>query len=428
MPKQLIRFIAAMVMMAMTLGATAFAQVEVVYWTHEDPNRTALELELIAKFEAENPDVIITRVTNPSDQLAQLMLTAFAANRGPDVFNMDVSNEYPYIVNARVTPVDPVAAGYGTTQAIYDAYLDNMLGPVTYEGDLYGLPLELTNWAIFVNMNVFRDAGLDPLTDYPKTWEEMVEVAEKLTIRDGEIITRRGFDFRYPWYLNFMVPMAEQLGGKLISDDGKSGIIGDEAWLQVLEYFRAWGPNGLNLGGPTYTAARSLFNHDNNDIGMMESGQYQIARIGNDNPDFLPGEGWMVIPFPQWENAVAEVAEPYYGHYWMVNAQAKAEKQEAAWRFLGFLSRHAEEYFARVAVLQATQELVNSETFLNHPYSDVFMSDLAKANVIYYAEDAPRMKQILQDAVEAVMLQGRDPVDVLKSMRQDVERALRGEY
>ena len=60
--------------------------------------------------------------------------------------------------------------------------------------------------------------------------EEMVEISEKITIRDGEIIKRRGFDFRYPYYLVSMVPMAEQLGGKLISDDGKKAIINDKAW------------------------------------------------------------------------------------------------------------------------------------------------------------------------------------------------------
>lgn len=410
------------------VGGAALAQTEIVYWTHEDPNRTALEERLIAQFQVDHPDIKVTRVTNPSDQIAQLNLAAFAANRGPDVFNMEIFNEYPYIVNARVAPIDPAAAGYVDAQAIYDAYLPGTLDPVSYEGQLYGLPLEVTNWAIYLNMNVFRSAGLDPLTDYPKTWEEMMTVAEKLTVRDGDIITRRGFDFRYPYYLNFMVPMAEQLGGKLVSDDGKSAIVNDEAWLRVLEYFKEWGPTGKNLGSPTYTAARKIFNFNNDDIGMMESGQYQAERIVHDNPTFLPGDGWMVIPFPQWADAVERVAEPYYGHYWMVNAQSSKEKQRAAWTLLGYFAQHAADFFEEVAVLQPTHELIGSPLFKDAPYSAVFMDDLANAHVIYYAEDAPRVQQVLKDAVEAVMLQGKEPADVLKTMREGVERAMRGEY
>jgi multiple sugar transport system substrate-binding protein len=407
---------------------TALAQVEVVYWTHEDPNRTALEEELIERFQAENPGIAITRVTHPSNALAQLILTAFAANRGPDVFNMETFNEYPYIVNRRVTPVDPVAAGFGSYEAFYDAYLDGMLDPVTVDGQPYGIPLELTNWAIFLNMNVFRDAGLDPLTAYPTTWEEMLEIADQLTVRDGEIITRRGFDFRYPYYLNFMVPMAQQLGGQLIGDDGETAIVNDEAWLRVLAYFREWGPHGRNLGSPTYANARALFNFDNDDIGMMESGQYQIARIANDNPGFLPGEGWMVIPFPVWEDAVEDAAGAYYGHYWMVNAQSDAAKQEAAWKFIGYMAQFAEDFFERAGLLQASQAVLDSDTFKNHPYSDVFMADLARAPAIYYGDASPQIRQALQDAVEAVMLQNREPAEVLVTLRASVERALRGEY
>ena len=39
-----------------------------------------------------------------------------------------------------------------------------------------------------------------------------------------------------------MVPMVEQLGGQLISDDGKTAIVNDEAWLKFLEFMQEWGP------------------------------------------------------------------------------------------------------------------------------------------------------------------------------------------
>ncbi|MGB2782907.1 MAG: extracellular solute-binding protein, partial [Atribacterota bacterium] len=178
---------------------------EITFWTHEDPNRTEIEDRYIAEFEQANPGVTIKRVTSGSGQIQELILTAFAANQGPDIFNMSIEDEYAYIVNERLAPVDFDAAGYPSLQAVYDAYMPGVLDPVTYKGQLYGLPLELTNWCIFINKKVFKDAGLDPDKDYPKTWEEMVEVSDKLCIREGEILNRRGFDFRYPYYLVAMV-------------------------------------------------------------------------------------------------------------------------------------------------------------------------------------------------------------------------------
>jgi multiple sugar transport system substrate-binding protein len=422
------RIAATLLLVVVGLVSMALANTEIVYWTHEDPNRTELESRLIAEFELDHPGITVRRVTHPSVNLGQLLLTAFAAGRGPDVFNDTIANQYPYIVNERVAPVDSQAMGYASLEDVYAGYLEGTLDPVTFDGNLYGIPLEVTNWVIFLNKNVFEDAGLDPEADYPKTWEEMMEVSERLVIRDGEIIQRRGFDFRYPYYLEFLVPMVEQLGGQLISDDGTEAIVDDAAWLHVLGYMREWGPHGRNLGSPTYRNARALFNFDNDDIAMAHTGQYQIARIQADNPEFYDSGQWMIVPFPRWENAVNDQGAAYYGHYFMVNAQSSAEHQEAAWKLIGYFAQHAEAYFETSALVQPTHELLASAAYRDHPYSSVFAADMATANSVYYGANSPRIQQLLKDAVEAVMLQDREPADVLPSLRDGVERALRDEF
>ena len=101
----------------------------------------------------------MNRVTSPSGKMAEKVLTAFAANRGPDMFNLQIEDEYAYIVNRRLAPIDFKAVGYPSDKAIYDAYLPRVLDPATFEGKLYGLPLELTNWCIYVNDRIFKKCG-----------------------------------------------------------------------------------------------------------------------------------------------------------------------------------------------------------------------------------------------------------------------------
>ena len=261
------------------------------------------------------------------------------------------------------------AAGYKDASEVINAYAPKMLDPVTVNGQVYGLPLELTNWCIFINKKVFRSAGLDPEKDYPKTWEDMVKISQKIVIRNGDIITRRGYDFRYKYYLENNVPMVEQLGGQLISDDGKEAIVGKDAWIAFLTYMQQWGPNGLNLGSPTYKAGRSVFNADNNDLAMCSTGLYQEARIKHDNPAFYESGEWMVVPYPKFENAVKDVAACYYGHYYMVNADATKAQQEAAWQLISYMLSHGDEYLSQVNIIQPTTALLNSDTFKNMPYS-----------------------------------------------------------
>lgn len=394
------------------------------YWTHEDPNRTRIEERYIQEFEAANPNVKIERTTQSSTKMIELVQTAFAANAGPDIFNLSIEDEYQYIVNGRVAPVNPQAAGYRDTADLLDTYAAGMLDPVTVDGNIYGLPLELTNWCIFINKSVFRSAGLDPEKDYPKTWEEMADISEKLVIRDGDILVRRGFDFRYPYYLVAMVPMVEQLGGKLISDDGKTAIVNDEAWLKFLTFMQQWGPSGRNLGSPTYKNARSLFNKNNNDIGMAHTGLYQIGRIRADNQEFYDSKEWMIVPFPTFEDAVQDVAASFYGHYLMVNSQSSKAEQEASWKFIAYMLSHAEEYLKEVSLIQPTKALMASETYSNIPYSDVFTKDFDRGHIVYYGAASAEFQTLIRSAVESVMLSGETPEKALATLKRAAQELL----
>lgn len=394
------------------------------FWTHEDPNRTRIEERYIAEFEAANPNIKILRTTQASTKIIELVQTAFAANSGPDIFNLSIEDEYAYIANGRVAPVDPKVIGYASTQALLDTYMEGILDPVTVDGKIYGLPLELTNWCIFINKKVFRSAGLDPETDYPKTWEEMVALSQKLVIRDGDILIRRGFDFRYPYYLVAFLPMVEQLGGQLISDDGKTAIVNDAAWLKFLTYMQQWGPSGLNLGSPTYKNARSLFNKDNNDIAMATTGLYQIGRIKADNAAFYDSKEWMVVPFPVFSDAVKDVAASYYGHYYMVNAQSSKANQDAAWKFIAYMLSHAEEYLTEVSLIQPTKALMASTAYKNVPYSDVFTNDFARGHIVYYGKSSSEFQTLVRSAVESVMLSGVSPEKALATLKAAAQELL----
>lgn len=400
------------------------APVTLTIWTHEDPNRSVLEKELIAEFCRQNPNVTVDYQMYPSGKMRELLTVAFSANQGPDIFNQSQSVIRQFVVEGRTAALKPEWIGASSLEEVKARYLPGALEAVEWEGGIYGMPLEYTNLCAYLNKNIFRDAGLDPDKDYPKTWEEMMDVSEKLVLRNGEIITRRGFDFRYPSYTQQFLPMVEQLGGKLVSDDGKTAVIGDEAWLRFFEYMREWGPKGRNLGGPTYVAPRQLFDLNNNEVAMSESGLYQQARMKSANPEFYESGEWMVIPYPQWSDAKQHVAGAIACHYYLVNGQIPEARQAWAWRLVDFMLSHSEDYLERVNLVQPTYTLFESETFKNMPYSEVFKEDMEHATLVYYAENSSAINDKFQVAVESAMLQGEDPAKVLDTFRKAVQAIL----
>jgi len=426
MKKIVIMMLAAVAFLAPSamFAAKAKKKVTIEFWTHEDANRQKIEDRYIKEFMESHPNVTVNVTRQSATKIIELVQTAFAAGKGPTMFNLSINDEYPYIMAGRVAPMNYKAAGYKNANDVINAYAPKMLDPVTVNKKVYGLPLELTNWSIFVNKKVFRAAGLDPEKDYPKTWEDMMAVSEKIVKREGNIITRRGYDFRYKYYLENTVPMVEQLGGELISADGKEAIVGKDAWIKVLTYLQQWGPNGKNLGSPTYTAARSAFNKDNGDIAMCSTGLYQEARIKHDNPSFYDSGEWMVVPYPKFKDAKKDVAACYYGHYYMVSSDATKEEQEASWALIGYMLSHGEEYLKEVNIVQPTNALLNSTTYKNLPYSKVFADDMNRGHIVYYGASSTAIQSALGTAVQGVMLQGVTPEAAYNQLKKTVQELI----
>jgi multiple sugar transport system substrate-binding protein len=415
--------LAVVLLLLAAVFALGQAKVNLIYWTHEDPNRTPLEEKLIAEFQAQNPNVSVTRETSPSGKMAEKLLTAFGARKGPDIFNQGAEDEWQYIELGRVAPVDLKVVGFRSYKAMRDDYLPVTFNGALFEGKIYGLPMEITNWCIYLNDKYYREVGLDPARDYPKTWEQMVEVAEKLTIREGEVLKRRGFDFRYPWYLQFFDPMANQLGGTLLTKNGKSGAVNSPAWIKLLQFMADWGPNGRNLGAPTYKNARSTFNKDDNSVAMCTSGLYQYDRIKAENPAFLPDVS--VVPYPRFQGAVNDNGAAVYGHYYMVNASSSKAVQQAAWKLTWLFSSHVEEMLDQVGLIIPNKKLLASAVYKNKKFSDVFIDDMAKSNFVFVHLKGSQIQAILKEMVEGVMLTKVPPAEAARLGQQKIDDVLK---
>jgi multiple sugar transport system substrate-binding protein len=136
---------------------------------------------------------------------------------------------------------------------------------------------------------------------------------------------------------------------------------------------------------PTYTPARNLFDLNKNEVALSLSGLYQEARMKKANPAFYESKDWMVIPDPQWKDAVRKVPNKYYGHYYMVNAQSGKLQQQAAWSLVSFCPHGAPILSGQHrAALQGT---VGVATFKACPI-DVSPGH-GGASMVYYGAQAP---------------------------------------
>jgi multiple sugar transport system substrate-binding protein len=400
-------------------------------WTHEDPNRQKMEEQFAKEFMAANPHLTINYSVYPSTSIQDLIPAAYAAKNAPTIWNLELQKAYPIFMEGLCAPIPVQELGFRNEQALVDTYLPKMLDPVTdtdgkwfgQRGKIYGLPLEVNSWCIFLNKKIFRDAGIDPEKDYPKTWEEVMAVSERIVRRNGEIITRRGFDFRYPDYLISWVPMVEQLGGAVVSADGREAIVGEAAWVKVLDYMKQWGPSGKNLGSPTMPQARRQFDNDQNEIAMHLSGIYQEARMKTANLAFFNSSDWMIIPYPVFQGG-KHVSNTYYFQYYMVNSQVPQNEQTDAWKFVQFMLSHGNMYLETVALTQPTRAVMEGSLYKSMPYSQVFVDDLRYANVVYHSGFSWRINELIDTAIKNVMTTNTTPQQAYQTLKRDCQAVL----
>ena len=372
-------------------SSSSGSAVTVTYWAHNFEPRVELDQKYIAQFMEENPDITVEYEVIPSDFDAKLR-TALASGQGPDLFaqwNGDIGTFY---AEEAIAPVSAESLGLASQQELMDQYVapENTLQGAIFDGKLYGIPNEVSIYACYVNKALFADAGLDADADFPATWEEMKDVAEKLTKRDADgKLVQQGFDFDWGasvWMYLEWGAMVRQLGGSDLEP-------ASEEAQKVMEYWVNWATE-WGLGGPAYwTSQTDDFTAGKVAIkcGMGSWAKSTIEEAGID---------YTVKPVPIWENAVSQNHFDTYAYFHMVNSHSAPEVQAAAWKLAYFLDSHPIDYMVNTGLLQPKTELADSKEFQDIPYMDIYLDEMS---VSMYS---PRLANFIE--VADVLARARD--------------------
>ncbi|HOG34388.1 MAG TPA: hypothetical protein PLU28_04650, partial [Petrotogaceae bacterium] len=58
------------------------------------------------------------------------------------------------------------------------------------------------------------------------------------------------------------------------------------------------------------------------------------------------------------------------------------------------------------------------------PYSNVFLSDLQKAEVVFYQANSAKIQKHIEEAVQSVMFGNKTPEEALKILKQKAQESL----
>lgn len=207
----------------------------------EEMNGTKKMLEA---FQQENANITVKLENSSWEEYWQKLQTQIASDSAPDVFLLDggwyLKQFAPKNIIKDLTPLmqkDNVSK---------DQYYD-VWKTFTYEDKIYAMPRDYNSLVLYYNKDLFAKAGV---TEYPTgdmTWEQVAQLAQKLTIdKNGKNATDPSFNIKeavqYGLHVNTpdtdaaIETLIWQNGGRLMSEDGKECFIDSPEARKVLQF------------------------------------------------------------------------------------------------------------------------------------------------------------------------------------------------
>ncbi len=323
-----------------------------------DIQEAALLGQVCRMFEERNPGLKVDLQRVPYNEYTAKLMTQFTTGLAPDVIFVGSNDITEFHPRGMFTSLE----GFLQTDREVDrkAYVSQAIERFTFSDGLVALPRDImTVSCVYVNLDLFRKAGLPPPTD-DWNWDAFLHAAQKLTTRDASgNVTCWGFTDEWinpdPWVMS--------MGGDWV-DDGlhpRRYRVGDPAWVKGIQYradlihrYKVCpSPSAiLALGGGSV----DLFL--NGKAAMLLTGIWKSTQLRD-----IKSFAWDCAMFPKGPTGRRGFVMGVSAYGISSTSKHKAE----AWKLLKFLTgEEASRLFARAGFAQpALRKVASSSDFLD---------------------------------------------------------------
>jgi sn-glycerol 3-phosphate transport system substrate-binding protein len=373
-------------------------------------------LELVARYNAGQDRVWIDAVHQGDyfEALAKLR-SALAAGTAPTLSHV-VCEVLPYLARAGV--LEPLDAYEGVGEIPFVPALDQRGAFAGASGEArVGVPFNRSTPIAFANGDLLAEARVGA----PRTWDELVEVAHRLTKPSPGGAARWGFGVPLSWW--YWTAMVGQGAGRLVESDGRvslGGEAGEEAirfWQRLVDVERVMRPPP----GRDYQAWQSQSESFlRGGVAMMWSTTAYVRYL-EDTARFPV----VAAPLPRRVRA----SVPTGGTMFVLMRPAPADEKRAAWDFVRWMCRDEQtiEWSTRTGYMPVTrtavQRLETQGWYRAHPNDRVAYDQLADVDPWPWAPDLFRVERdIVEPRLEDAVLGGRDAHELMDEARDEARR------
>lgn len=373
----------------------------------------------IKRFEKENPGVYIK--LEPIDWKTGPLKLEVGLKTGslPDI--APVANDFIYMKEGVLEPLDSYF-----TKAEKDRFKYQALKAVTYDEKMWGVPCMMSTYALYLNLELFKQRGVDPPADGNWTYEEFVDKMKQLTFdsdNDGKV-DHYGFNsFIKPNSYNIWGIILSD-GGEILDKKGRYNFTGEKAISgvdKIVDLRQQHKITPESFGISDENEAWEMF-YKEQKVAVYPTGTWAVRVLEN---RYRQGEGFefAVANYPLGNKKIPTSLNSNITSYGIFE-QEDEEKLQMCVKFLKFLVQDKyQKELEDLGMFPAKKGI--KDMYVDNRNMKVFESGLAYTQIIPRHRKWKDMDRILQSQIRMAIIGEKSSEEALEESKKQIEQLLR---
>lgn len=217
---------------------------EITFWHSMGGKGGEAINSLVEEFNNSQDEItVVAEYQGSYDDSINKLKSSALSNSGPDIMQLyDIGTKWMIDSEYAIPMQDMIDKNDYDISSLEE----NILDYYTIDGKLYSMPFNSSTPILFYNKTAFTEAGLTE-DDIPTNFNEIIDVANKLAIKDGNQISRYGYAMQiYGWFFEqFLIKQeldyANEGNGregdatKVVFDSNEGGLNIVEGWKSLVD-------------------------------------------------------------------------------------------------------------------------------------------------------------------------------------------------
>ncbi|WP_096597827.1 extracellular solute-binding protein [Calothrix sp. NIES-2100] len=393
--------------------------IHVTLWqgVNPPPNRDVLQ-RLVDKFNQTHPDIQVESLyVGQQDQQMPKILAAVVGNAPPDLLWYNPTIAGQLVELDALIPVDEMLEN----SPVKDEIDPTLFGSMEYQGKIWSIPFATNNVGVFYRPSLFKAAGIENL---PRTWEELRQVAQKLTRdRNGDgkidqygilLPLGKGEFTVFTW-----LPFMWSGGGELVSGESPQAagvnLKDNQGAIAALQFWRDLIADGsATLSEPE--RGYEVSNLVSGKVAMQVTGPWSLGEFQESGVDFD------VFPIPIKQNPATSI-----GGENLFLFKTTPQQQKAAFKFAEYAASEAFQTELALGTgylpvnLQSRKSRKYQKFMRKFPQIQVFLDQAKFGRSRPIFPNYTRISDNLGRAIESVLLGKNSPPQAMNITQQRLD-------